>query len=201
MFFKWLVTTNNSSVTCRVQFCSWMLGTNFKLKMTTAAWRFIPYSRHTHIWLRMLSPKDFLPFTDGVCRRKSSQLKGLRCSHEAKNISRAGDNVRRSAFIKRRRLGRGISLFQSLVLYVQSRCCNRDVCRIALNPLSLSIFFAVESYHSDGEGGLNIGHSYDYKNNCHSCWKFITKLQEIHTDLQKIQNYGNQSKDLNGNKN
>lgn len=62
-------------------------------------------------------------------------------------------------------------------------------------------FFAVESYHSDGEGGLNIGHSYDYKNNCHSLWKFITKLQEIHTDLQKIQNYGNQSKDQNGNKN
>jgi len=99
-------------------------------------------------------------FTDGVCRRKNSQMKGIHCSHEAKNISRAGDNVRRSAFIKRRRLGRGISLFQSLVLYVQSRCCNRDVCRIALNPLSLSIFFAVESYHSDGEGGLNIGHSF-----------------------------------------
>ena len=111
MFFNWLVTTNNSSVPCRVQFCSWMLGTNFKLKMTSAAWRFIPYSRHTHIWLRMLSPKDFLPFTDGVCRRKNSQMKGIHCSHEAKNISRAGDNVRRSAFIKRRRLGRGISSF------------------------------------------------------------------------------------------
>lgn len=112
-----------------------------------------------------------------------------------KNISRAGDNVRRSAFIKRRRLGRGISLSPSCYT------CNPVAVKIALNPLSLSIFFAVESYHSDGEGGLNIGHSYDYKNNCHSLWKFITKLQEIHTDLQKIQNYGNQSKDQNGNKN
>lgn len=72
-----LVITNNSSISCRVQFCSWILATNFRLKMTSAAWRFIPYSRHTHIWLRLLSLKDVLPITDSFCRSKNSRLQGL----------------------------------------------------------------------------------------------------------------------------
>lgn len=51
--------------------------------------------------------------------------------------------------------------------------------------LYYSPFFPVESYHSDGEDGVNIRHSLDYKNNCHPRSKFITKLQKIHTDLHE----------------